>query len=45
MLAKPVHLSSKQIGDFRQILTGNNRPTQPLNSRVVKDLMAEKVEK
>ncbi len=40
----PIRLSAKQVGMFREILKGNNRPAQPLNNRaVVTERAAEKV--
>ena len=35
VLAKPSKLSGRQISEFRGIIDGNNRPTQPLNGRIV----------
>ncbi len=42
VMATPIQLSVGQIGAFRAIVDGNNRPTQPLNGRsVVTDHVAE----
>lgn len=35
VLSTPVQLSAAQLGAFRAIVSGNNRPVQPLNGRVV----------
>jgi len=35
VITTPIQLSASQIGEFREILTGNNRPVQPLNGRIV----------
>ena len=35
IMTTPIHLSSQQIGSFRAIIKDNNRPTQPLNGRIV----------
>jgi carbonic anhydrase len=35
VLAEPIALGPEQIGAFRAVLQGNNRPTQPLNGRKV----------
>jgi carbonic anhydrase len=42
VMTTPIQLSADQIGVFRAIVNGNNRPTQPLNGRsVVTDHVAE----
>lgn len=35
VLTKPIQLSAGQIDRFKSIISGNNRPTQPLNDRTV----------
>lgn len=35
VLQEPIEASAAQIAAFREIIEGNNRPTQPLNGRVV----------
>ena len=35
VFAEPIQLSSDQIKVFRKIFHGNNRPTQPLNDRML----------
>lgn len=35
VLRQPITASAEQIAAFRSIISGNNRPTQPLNGRVV----------
>ena len=35
VLEKRVKISGRQIVAFQEIIKGNNRPTQPLNGRVV----------
>jgi carbonic anhydrase len=35
IMIRPVTLSSGQLATFRSIFNGNNRPTQPLNGRIV----------
>jgi carbonic anhydrase len=35
VMAMPIQLSADQIGAFRSIIHGNNRPVQPLNDRTV----------
>jgi len=35
VLQQPIEASADQIAAFRQVISGNNRPTQPLNDRVV----------
>lgn len=35
VLRTPVQLSAAQIREFRSVITGNNRPVQPLNARTV----------
>ena len=35
VMRTPIALSAEQIGKFRGIIAGNNRPTQPLNERPV----------
>lgn len=35
IMTKPVHLSSKQIAAFRNVVKGNNRPIQALGGRAV----------
>jgi carbonic anhydrase len=43
VMSMPVQLSAKQIQSFRTILKENNRPTQPLNSRmIITDHVSEK---
>ncbi|HEU4364601.1 MAG TPA: carbonic anhydrase family protein [Candidatus Krumholzibacteria bacterium] len=42
VMATPIQLSTDQIGAFRNIINGNNRPVQPLNGRsVLTDHVAE----
>ncbi len=42
VMTTPIQLSAEQIGAFRAIIQGNNRPTQPLNGRsVATDRVAE----
>ena len=42
VMSTPVQMSATQIGAFRTVMSGNNRPPQPLNSReVVTDRIAE----
>jgi carbonic anhydrase len=42
IMTDPIQLSAQQIGAFRSILKGNNRPVQPLNARkVATDRIAE----
>ena len=35
VMTQPVHLSPAQIGAFRDVIHGNNRPVQPLNGRTI----------
>jgi carbonic anhydrase len=35
VMTTPIQMSAEQINAFRAIISGNNRPVQPLNSRVV----------
>ncbi len=35
VLQEPIEASAEQIAAFRKVITGNNRPTQPLNGRVI----------
>jgi len=43
VFAEPIRMSSGQIAKFRSIVKKNNRPTQPLNERVVQtDIIEEK---
>lgn len=35
VMSTPIELSREQIGEFTDIISGNNRPLQPLNGRVV----------
>jgi len=35
VLQKPIQASKAQIAEFRKVIYGNNRPTQPLNGRTV----------
>ena len=35
IMTTPIQLSAMQVSAFRAILTGNNRPVQPLNGRLV----------
>lgn len=35
LLIQPIHMSSEQLAALRRIVNGNNRPTQPLNGRMV----------
>ncbi len=35
VLTTPIELSAAQIDKFKAIISGNNRPTQPLNGRIV----------
>jgi carbonic anhydrase len=35
VMATPIQLDAAQVGTFRQIISGNNRPVQPLNGRPV----------
>ena len=35
VMSTPIDLSREQIGEFTDIISGNNRPLQPLNGRVV----------
>jgi carbonic anhydrase len=35
VLQEPIEASAQQIAAFRKVLQGNNRPTQPLNDRVI----------
>ncbi len=35
VLSTPIELSAEQIDQFKEIISGNNRPTQPLNKRTV----------
>ncbi len=35
VMTTPIQLSATQIGTFRAIIQGNNRPVQPLNGRIV----------
>jgi carbonic anhydrase len=45
VLTEPVPLSAQQIAAFRAVIDGNNRPTQPLNDRViVTDRFADETE-
>jgi len=44
VMTTPVQASASQLGRFRAVLSGNNRPVQPLNGRVVgADLLPETV--
>jgi carbonic anhydrase len=41
VMTTPIELSRDQIGAFTRLITGNNRPTQPLNGRpVITDAVA-----
>jgi carbonic anhydrase len=41
VMTTPIELSREQIGAFTKLITGNNRPTQPLNGRpVITDAVA-----
>jgi len=35
VLQQPIEASAEQIAAFRKVIHGNNRPTQPLNDRVI----------
>ena len=35
VMSEPIQLSAEQIGAFRRIVDGNNRPVQPLHGRPV----------
>jgi carbonic anhydrase len=35
VMTTPIQLSATQLGRFRAVLSGNNRPVQPLNGRVI----------
>jgi carbonic anhydrase len=35
VLTTPIELSPEQIGAFTRLISGNNRPVQPLNGRAV----------
>lgn len=35
VLQEPIEASADQIGAFREVIHGNNRPTQPLNGRTI----------
>ena len=35
VMTTPIQLSSEQVGAFRRLIDGNNRPVQPLNGRTI----------
>jgi carbonic anhydrase len=35
VLQEPIEASADQIAAFRKVINGNNRPTRPLNGRVI----------
>ena len=35
VLQRPIQASKEQIAAFRKVISGNNRPTQPLNGRTI----------
>ncbi len=41
VIKEPVRMSGAQIAAFRRVMSGNNRPTQPLNGRVVAEDTSE----
>jgi carbonic anhydrase len=38
VMKQPIYASKEQLDKFRSIMQGNNRPTQPINQRLIMDL-------
>jgi carbonic anhydrase len=38
VMKRPIYASKEQLDKFRAIMQGNNRPTQPVNQRLIMDL-------
>jgi carbonic anhydrase len=37
-MKRPIYASREQLDKFRSIMNGNNRPTQPVNQRLIMEL-------